>query len=589
MLSLLFAIVRPAAATIRYTISLAHPGQHIFAVAIAIPRAPQSVALPAWNALYQVRDFAYRVRDPRCEFTAPAGAPAPPANSAPCSLRKLDKQTWQILPLAPASAAAPAVTIRYTIEWNDPGPFDSQLNPRHAFLNFAELLMYAPARRAEPVDVAFTGVPANWKMIAALPAGDEPRSFSAATYDKLVDAPAEFGQFDQFDFDQAGAHFRVVVDASNWSKRNLEDDLRRITAYELALMGGPPFREYTFFFHIGPPAEAGGGGMEHSNCSAIAADSVEAAATIAAHEFFHAWNVKRIRPQSLEPVDFTREQYTRALWFAEGVTSTYAAYTLVRAGLWSRQEFYDDLARQIGQLQSRPARLWQSVEESSLGTWFDKYDFYGRPSRSISYYNKGQILGVLLDLEIRHSTANRKSLDDVLRLMNDQYAKAGKFYDDSAGIEAAVEQVAGRGFAGFFRRYVSGTDELPYAEVLSLAGLELHMRTIRTADLAFTPSFAPGSSRAQGILVGSVAPGGPAEAAGLQPGDVITQFNARPVPRNRAALLRDLSPGRQITLTITRARKSLHISYALASTEATRYSIAESPHPTPAQRQIRNS
>ena len=159
---------------------------------------------------------------------------------------------------------------------------------------------------------------------------------------------------------------------------------------------------------------------------------MEGAASIAAHEFFHAWNVKRIRPQALEPVDYAREQYTQAaLWFAEGVTSTYGAFTSERSGLWSKEQFYMDLARQIRHfgIASR-AEMVQSVEESSADTWLEKYDGYSRPDRSISYYNKGQILGVLLDLSIRDATDNHRSLDDVLRRMNVEYAQQGRFYDE---------------------------------------------------------------------------------------------------------------------------------------------------------------
>ena len=185
--------------------------------------------------------------------------------------------------------------------------------------------------------------------------------------------------------------------------------------------------------------------MEHANCTAIGSGSVEGAIAVAAHEFFHAWNVKRIRPQTLEPVDFTKEQYTRALWFAEGITSTYAAYTLERSGLWPKEKFYADLAAQISDLDSRPARLWQSVEESSLDAWLEKYDEYRLPDRSISYYNKGQIVGEMLDLAIRNATVNRKSLDDVMRRMNDEYANKGKLYDDSNGVRAAAEEVAVQG------------------------------------------------------------------------------------------------------------------------------------------------
>jgi len=238
-------------------------------------------------------------------------------------------------------------------------------------------------------------------------------------------------------------------------------------------MGGAPFQEFTFYFHIGPEAAVGAGGMEHANSTAIADTSIEGAAAVAAHEFFHVWNVKRIRPQSLEPVDYTREQYTRALWFAEGVTNTYSAFALERTGLWSKRQFYDDLASQIERVESHPAHEWQSAEESSLDAWFEKYDAYNAPDRSISYYDKGQIIGDMLDMAIRDATDNHKSLDDVLRLMNEKYAKQGKFYDETRDIRAAVEEIAGKSFENFFRRYVSGVDEIPYNDFLANAGLQL--------------------------------------------------------------------------------------------------------------------
>ena len=207
--------------------------------------------------------------------------------------------------------------------------------------------------------------------------------------------------------------------------------------------------------------------MEHANSTAIGATSSASAITTAAHEFFHLWNVKRIRPQSLEPIDYTKEMYTRSLWFAEGVTSTYAAYAEVRTGLWTANQFYDDLAYQIQELQDRPARKWQSVEESSLNAWLEKYPQYNQPEYSISYYNKGQLDGFLLDILIRDATDNHKSLDDVMRSLNENFAKKGLFYNDSADIEATAENIASVSFKDFFAKYVAGTDDLPYADQLS--------------------------------------------------------------------------------------------------------------------------
>src|SRR5436853_3181757 len=150
-----------------------------------------------------------------------------------------------------------------------------------------------------------------------------------------------------------------------------------------------------FLLHVGQTY--GAGGIEHANCTAISVGSFATLASVSAHQFFHLWNVKRIRPQSLEPVDYTREMWTPALWFAEGVTSTYAAYTLVRTQIWGKEQFYFDLSEQISELESRPANQWQSAEQSSLDAWLEKYSIYNRPQDSVSYYTKGQILGVLLD------------------------------------------------------------------------------------------------------------------------------------------------------------------------------------------------
>jgi predicted metalloprotease with PDZ domain len=581
-LLLVLAAAGPAGATIRYQVSLAHPEQHVLHVVMTVEaeRPGIVVAMPAWNAIYQVRDFAYRVRGLHA-VTHAMGPGAP-------SVQLLDKQTWRVVvPGSSAERLRGDVEIDYAIEWDDPGPFNSQVNAHHAFLNFAEILLYVPDRRAEAAEVTFTDVPEGWRVAAELPAGPGKNSFAASGYDALVDAPVEAGKFSQFEFDNAGAHFRVLVDAEKWDRAFLEDCLRTITKYELQLMGGAPFdsprKEYTFIFHVGPYAEVGGGGMEHANSTAIADTSVENGAALAAHEFFHAWNVKRIRPQAFEPVDYTREQYTRALWFAEGVTSAYSAYALERTGLWPKSQFYRDLAWQIEQLEGRPARKWQSAEESSLDAWLEKYDAYNAPDRSISYYNKGQLLGVLLDLTIREATDNRKSLDDVLRRLYAGYAQRHTFYNESEGIRAAVEDVAGTSLEDFFRRYVSGTDDIPYDSFLALAGLALKVETLQTADIGFSPA----SAFEMRLGVAWVEPGGRAEAAGLRAGDTITEWNGKAVTWADVASLQNLPPGEKVAFRVDRDGEKLAISYGLGTATRMRYSISEMPHPSSRQRRIR--
>jgi predicted metalloprotease with PDZ domain len=584
----LLVFAQPAAATIGYHISVKNPAQHLFHVSMEIPAQPADqeiiVALPAWNALYQVRDFSYRVRDVRARNSAGTAAALLP-------VLMLDKQTWKIT-LAVDSAGAGtneqlkthATTLDYSIEWDDPGPFNTQLNAHHAFVNFAEVLMYVPSRRAEDAQVQFDDVPEGWRVAAELPAGVAPNSFTAARYDKLVDAPAELGKFAEFGFDEAGAHFRVVVDGKDWRRESLELILRDITKYEVHLMGGAPFSQYTFFFHFGPYPEVGGGGMEHSNCTAISSSSGDTAASVAAHEFFHAWNVKRIRPQTLEPVDYTKEMYTRALWFAEGVTSTYGDYTLERSGLWTKDQFYADLAGEISELDSRPAHRWQSVEESSLNAWLEGYDEYRRPERSISYYNKGQIVGDMLDLAIRDATDNHKSLDDVLRRMNDVYAKQARFYNDSQGVEAIAEEVASVKFDDFFHRYVAGTDEIPYDKFFNAAGLQLKVERRAAPELGFWTTHRGADAQ---TLVSQVVPGSAAEAAGVKAGDTLFTLNGQPLPRYLPAWLRQHEPGEIVTLRVQRDNKDLDLKFALGSIDLNKFTLVEMPAATEKQKRIR--
>jgi predicted metalloprotease with PDZ domain len=331
--------------------------------------------------------------------------------------------------------------------------------------------------------------------------------------------------------------------------------------------------------------------MEHANSTAISVGSMAGLANVSAHEFFHLWNVKRIRPQSLEPVDYTREMWTPALWFAEGVDSTYAAYTLVRTGIWSRTQFLADLGSQITELESRPARAWQSAEESSLDTWFDKYPLYDRPDFSISYYNKGQLLGLALDILIRDATDNRASLDDVLRRLNQQYAQRGRFYADSAGIEEEVEEIvrqakpaAAGDFPGFFRRYVSGTDEMPFADLLSRAGLVLKLEGQKRAALGFALER---DSAGIPLVAGLDLSGAPAQA-GLREGDALVSIDGTEVPRNPARWLRGRSPGETVRVRIRRDGRESELAFALGQEAAQIYAVEEMPGPSERQLRIRN-
>jgi predicted metalloprotease with PDZ domain len=563
------------AAPIEYQISLFRPEKHLFHVRMKIPGVASEVIvqMPAWNALYQIRDFSSHVE----EVEAHVGTEKAP-------IEKIDKQSWRI-------QGSGTVELDYTAYWDEPGPFATQLNADHAFINPAMILLYVPGHTGDKAQLSISGVPSDWRVASALKlncalvSGEPVCAENPSTYDAIVDAPVEAGRFTELPVPGLAPKVRAVVHGEKWDKKRMQDALRRICAYELKLMDGAPFEDYTFFVHLGKAAgTAGGGGMEHANSTAIAVRLEEDLPNVAAHEFFHLWNVKRIRPASLEPVDYSKEQYTRALWFAEGVTSAYASYTLVRTGLWSKGLFYEDWSEQITELESRPANRWDSAEESSLDAWLEKYPLYDRPENSVSYYTKGQVLGVLLDILIRDQTDNEKSLDDVLRSMNEEFAKQNKGYRDSLDVRLTVEQVTGQSFEEFFRRYVAAAEPLPYQRWLALAGLELKTTEHKHTSLGFSA----GRDDTGVLVVRSVDPDSGTWQAGLHPDDVIVNWNGVEPPRDPDRWAYSQKKGTIVHLVIRREDRKIAVDVPLGEVLETSYRVEEDKQAGDKARRIRD-
>jgi predicted metalloprotease with PDZ domain len=573
ILCLLLFSATSAEADIRYTVSLDHPELHLFHVTVEVPGVKDQLTLQmaAWNALYEIRDFSSHVQ----EVVAFA-------DGHPAEIKKLDKLTWQVM-------GSGTITVRYSTFWDDVGPFSAQLNSEHSFINPALILLYVPDRRAEKSTICLVDIPTTWEVAAAslvtVEEMDRARRiiFQAPSYDALSDAPIEASHFEEFTIHDLAPPVHVVIHGDGWRKREVENALRKICNYELKLMDGAPYDKYTFIFHVGKASAGGGGGMEHANSTAIFAPSDEFLNNVSAHEFFHLWNVKRIRPASLEPVDYTREMFTRALWFAEGVTNTYGSYALVRTGLWNKQEFYQDLSRQISDLEVRPAEQWQSAEQSSLDAWLEKYALYNQPVRSVSYYEKGQVLGVLLDILIRDRTDNQKSLDDVMRAMNTEFAREGKFYRDSLDIRLTAEKVTGSSLEEFFNKYIGGADPLPYATLLSLTGLELHSYENSRPVLGFFVEHEPnGPVTVRGIDVGS-----DAAKVGLLPGDEILRWNNADAPRRPERWVGSQKPGDELRLRVRRDDKEEDIVLHIGEVREKFYQVAESAHASDRAKRIR--
>ena len=561
---------------VQYLVDLRNPPSHLVKVTMTIPEspAPTEIQIPTWNALYQIRDFVQWVQNVEAS-----------CDGEKMPLERMDENTWRS-----GERACGNLKINYDVYANEEGVFSSVLNDQHAYLNLAMVLFYLPQERARAVNVKYL-LPQGWKIATLLDDTKVPGEFRAANYDELADSPAEAGNFREFDYEQKGARYRVVVhaDPGDYPADRLVDSIKKITEAATELMADVPFRQYTFIFHF---PRSGGGGMEHRNSTAIAvsADTLKSnwigLESVTAHEFFHAWNVKRIRPQNLEPVDYVHGNDTRELWFAEGVDSTFQEYILLHAGLLSREKFYERFAQAIKQLQDRPARLVQSVEESGREAWLEKYPDYFRDERSISYYNKGQIVGFLLDLAVRHASQNQHGLWDLMRRLNSDFAQRGRFYTRPDLIEIAESLApAGGVWRKFFDDYISGTRELDFETYLGFAGLRLTTREKQSAALGFEAA----QGLDQPVTVVSVEPESTAYQAGLREGDILEEMNGKALQLPPAEQVRGMKVGQEIGFRVKRGEDELTIRFALQSQGYTSYKIEEIKHATPEQHRLRDS
>jgi predicted metalloprotease with PDZ domain len=541
-------------------------------VRIILPEGPEQreLQLPVWNALYQVRDFAQYINWVRAKDRA----------GRPLAIRELNPSRWQI------TGAQSGAVIDYQIFVDSPGPFGAQFDSHHAFFNLAQILMYPVDARSAPMIVRVSQLPPGWHIATPLKLMSA-NSFAAETYDRLVDSPVEIGTFQESDFDDGGGHYRVIVDAESgdFDMEKIIAMLRKIVSAATGWMDDRPFDNYMFLYHF--PRGPAGGGMEHAYSTAISVNAdvltrpTDVLASVTAHEFFHLWNVKRIRPQTLEPVDYTKENYTGALWFSEGCTSTAADFVQLRSGLLDEGHFEQELASSIGELERRPAHLTQSVEESSLDAWLEGDPYYRRPERSISYYNKGELLGITLDLAVREASHGQASLREVFQWMNRNYAQKGRFFPDSEGVREAAQAVSHADLEWFFTKYVAGTDEIPWNDFFRVVGLRLAEGKSTFADAGFVAS----RNFDGPMTVEAVTPGSEAERAGLNAGETVLEINGKAAGHESSQEMSQFNPGDTISLKVrSRRGGDREIKWKIGSREEISYQIKDMENVTAEQR-----
>jgi predicted metalloprotease with PDZ domain len=465
------AVVRSAPYALTYTISphpsaAASPPHTDVELTIGGLAGEKSVQLqmPVWSpGDYHVMNHGRFVRD----FAAFA------AKDKPLTVTRPDENTWDV-----TTEGEDAVRVRYSLPVTPPGFFSENVmvRDRYAFYNGPATYMYVVGHKQDPATLRIR-LPQGWKgattplepvtSSAADPASVE---FKAPDYDMLVDSPLVAGDFAERTFNYAGRpHTLVFFNAhQGMDYASLLPVVQRIVAEENRLMGGLPYPRYSFFIDV----NGRGGGLEHLNAQRIAWSKglpVRFAADFVGHEFFHLWNVKRVRPLALGPFDYVHPPKTRNLWWSEGVTEYFAELSSLRAGLHTEAEFLEQQAGAISALQNTPARLRVTADESSLRVWeAGNSSGYG----GLSYYLKGQLIGLCLDLKLRHITSGRASLDGVMRDLMARYGLPKPGFPED-GLRDAVVRAGGEEMGPFYDKLARSMDEMPFAECLGYAGFAL--------------------------------------------------------------------------------------------------------------------
>lgn len=569
---------------VRYRVSMPQPHSHLFQVEARFPAADDALTavLPVWTpGSYLVREYARHLQD----------VTAATEDGEALPITRLDKRSFQV-----ASRGRPVV-FRYRVYANELTVRTSHLDGTHGYFNGATLFLYVEAMRRREHRVRIDAPP-GWQTFVALE--QDGQDSVAPDYDELVDSPFEIGPSAPLTFTAAGVPHQVVV----WGdpppdKDRLLGDLTRVCEVEAKLFGGLPMKRYLFLVYL---TDKGRGGLEHKASTALlfprqgftTGKGWEDFLTLAAHEYFHLWNVKRIKPRALVPFDYSQEVYTSLLWAFEGTTSYYDNLLVRRAGLMSAPRYLTRAGETLTALQGTPGRKVQSLSDASFAAWIKHYrPDENSPNSAISYYLKGELVALLLDLELRRATLDAKGLDDVMRLLWSRYGDERGVPED--GVEAAAKEVAGKDLSAFFDRVLRSTEELDYS-VFSHVGLEARFRVRESSgDKGGTPPRWKGTElRPRGWLgittkgqsaVATVLDGSPAMQAGVYPDDEVLALDGYRV--DGGALLQrteDKKPGEAVTLTLFRRDKLLSVPVVLGAKPADAVYLARVDKPTDAQK-----
>ncbi|HEX8185665.1 MAG TPA: PDZ domain-containing protein, partial [Blastocatellia bacterium] len=532
---------------IDYTVTIADRQNQLFHVTAEVKNVKESrldISLPTWTpGWYTVENYAKNIL--RFAITDAKGARL--LHTMP------RKQTWRV-----DTKGLDRIKVDFDYRADILALNQAKIAKDFAFFTGTQLFVMAEGHRNSPSTVRFE-IPAGWKIISALKETPDPMVFTAPDYDALVDSPTQMGNFDLTKFEVEGKpHYLVTTPAGQFAKEKAEQFavvLAKVAHTQGSIFQDLPYDKYVHFYFFLRPESNAGGALEHSN-SFVAFGPPPQMATpdllmgTASHEFFHLWNVKRIRPAEMWPYDYSREDETPLLWVSEGFTNYYGAIALYRARLRTRAEFLQSVEGAISGVESNEARKYISPANASSSTWLG----YDTPvAFGISYYTQGQNLAALLDLSMLHDTGGKSGLDDVMRRLYRSFYQKGKgFYiEDTISI---INDLTGRDYHDFYRRYVFGVEAPPYDTILGYAGYKTEMATMREPELGLEPSVGPDGN----IQVARVRPGSSAATAGIQPGDLLISYDGVEVRRGFSAVYERLvqKMGQRVKVVVTRGSEN---------------------------------
>ena len=583
---------------VHYRLAMPHPSSHLFEVSIEVERPADSnidsldFQMPKWSpGRYAVFDFAKNVQEVSARNVCPPGLDCDLANPP---IIRMDDQTWRVdAGRFKPSGSQTIVFFNYKVFANDLSGTFSELDSRHANFNGGCLFMYVVDHKQDPVLLSIDP-PKDWRIINGRTDRADQRDWQFPNWDIMIDTPTEVApDWTEDDFKVDGKDYHVVVHSlgnDGGKRRALVGDIEKIVKAETAMWGPPEFDSYTFLVHFAADGHSNDG-MEHLTSTQIImpgklADSgmYEEALDAIAHEFFHVWNVKRLRPTELGPWDFTRPANTRGLWIAEGITNYYGHLMQRRAGLWTDAKLWATLIQQITEVENSPGSRLMSAEESSLSAPFIDDAPHAQQTNlansSISYYPKGEILGVVLDLLIRGKTGGKASLDEVMRRMyeefylkspNATYYLRGRGYKNE-DFERVTSEVAGADMSDFFKRFVRGVESPPYEEAFAQVGL----RFVRHPRQPVSVGISADENDLNNFKVIGVRPGSPAADAGLEVGDTINTFGGiKLMTGNFLKVVGRYKPGDRVALTVQRGARTIPLILIMGPPQLMDYRLEE--------------